>query len=113
MCVFRCFLSSQVPEITSEFPDIAQLNEKGMYKLTAPIIPSKFSPNGKYGKAVPMDSLTMSETACLKFARDYGITPYVLSNTKLRELTRYLISYRKKTIVSSKLPQREQVRSTF
>jgi hypothetical protein len=99
-------------EINSDFPEIAQVNEKGMFKPSSNALPSKFLPSGKYGKTPPADSFCMSELACLKFARDYGITPYVVSNTTLKEFVRELM-LRRKTIVSSKLPQREQVRSSF
>lgn len=57
----------------------------------------------------PADSIFMTESGCLRFARDYGILPYVLSVKQLREI--YRTVNRGKTIVSSRLPTRDMVYS--
>lgn len=96
----------KVPEVSLTFPDNAQASERGMHKLP-PLAPERC-----YGidaaKTQVIDSLIMSETGCLRFARDYGLTPYLLSTAQLREHFRAV--NRNKTIVSARLPTREQVR---
>eukprot|EP01039_Chlorochromonas_danica_P011436 gene11436-12786_t len=97
----------KVPEVSLTFPDNAQASERGMYKLP-PLAPERC-----YGvdaaKTQVIDSLIMSETGCLRFARDYGLTPYLLSTAQLREHFRAV--NRQKTIVSARLPTREQIAS--
>lgn len=84
------------------FPEAAQLNEKGMYKLP-PLAPDRFYTE----KYEAMDSLIVTEGGCLKFARDFGLTPYLLSSAQLRE--KFREANRGKIVVSSRLPTREQV----
>lgn len=86
------------------FPEVAQLNERGMYKLP-PLAPDRFYTD--VSKSQVMDSLIITEAGCLRFARDYGLTPYLLSSAQLREHFRSL--NRPKVIVSSRLPTREQI----
>ena len=53
------------------------------------------------------DSLFMTETGCLRFARDYGIVPYLITKSELRDL--YQKANHAKCFVSSRLPAREQI----
>jgi hypothetical protein len=76
-----------------------------LFKLP-PVAPQKFTPIGEYAKLNP-DSLILTETGFLRFARDYGFMPFVCPQAQLREF--YANSNRKKIIVSSRLPTREQM----
>ena len=53
------------------------------------------------------DSIFVTESGCLRFARDYGITPYVMSTKQIREI--YRTVNRTKLIVSSRLPTRDML----
>ncbi len=77
----------------------------GLFKLSS-VTPQKFRSEGEYGKANP-DSLIMTETALLRFARDYGLMPFVCSQTQIKEF--YQAANRRKVIISSRLPTREQL----
>lgn len=86
-------------------------NYIGMFKLP-PVAPTRFytdATNSSKSNAASMESLFMSETACLRFARDYGITPYLLTQAQLRDW--YRQTNRQKIIVSSRLPVRDQISS--
>ena len=56
-----------------------------------------------------MDSIFVSEIGCLRFTRDFGITPFLLTQAQIRDI--YRRTNRKKIIVSSRLPTRDQVSS--
>jgi hypothetical protein len=100
---FLCFL--QIPEINSHFPLSAQFNERGLFKLPS-VAPQKFTVDGEYGKINP-DSLIVTETAFLRFARDYGLMPFVCSQQQIRDF--FKSTNRAKCIVSSRLPTRSEL----
>lgn len=100
----------KIPEVNSAFPECAQLNERAMYKLaagTVNCIPQKLQPS-----VAPLqsDSWIMSENACQRFARDYGLTPHLLSSKQLKDMIRGI--NRQKLIISSRLPVRDQLNMT-
>ena len=55
------------------------------------------------------DSIFITELGCLRFARDYGITPYVASIKQIKE--HYRLTNRQKVIVSSRLPTRDMLQN--
>lgn len=77
----------------------------GLFKLPS-VAPQKFSVIGELAKIQP-DSLIVTETAFLRFARDYGIMPFICPQQQIREY--FQASNRAKTIISSRLPTREQL----
>jgi hypothetical protein len=82
-----------------------------MHKLP-PVAPARFfAVSGNKGSttATVADSIFISELGALRFARDFGIMPYLMSTSQIREVFRR--TNRKKVIISSRLPIREQVAS--
>eukprot|EP01032_Pedospumella_encystans_P019229 gene19229-21866_t len=67
------------------------------------------APASQLEPSAPADSIFMTELGCLRFARDYGITPYVSSLKQLREI--YKTVNRPKVIVSSRLPTRDMLQN--
>jgi hypothetical protein len=55
------------------------------------------------------DSIFMTESGTLRFARDYGLIPYVVSVRQIKEI--FASVNRPKLIVSSRLPTRDQLHS--
>lgn len=83
-----------------------------MFRLP-PVAPSHFyAHDASYNASTQKshtDSLFVSETGCLRFARDYGLSPYACSHAQVRAI--FQATHKKKLIVSSRLPTREQVQS--
>lgn len=102
----------KLPEVSLPFPAAAQLNERGMHKLPV-VAPEKHlnSASSQVYAGLTADSWILSESGWLRLCRDYAFSPYVFSNAQLREVYRSLVgrSAGRKTIVSSKLPSREQL----
>lgn len=110
--LWRVFLTyatdvvGKISEVTLSYPDAAQLNERGLFKLP-PVAPPRFYQDGAGQKTNLPESLVVNENGILRFARDYGLTPNVVTQAQVREIYRKI--NRNKTIISSRLPSREQV----
>jgi len=105
--LFRVFLTyahdavGKVPEITRTFPEAAQSNERGMFRLPAAC------PAFQIDHQPATDSIFITENGALRFARDYGLIPYVMSVRQIKDAYRKL--NRPKVIVSSRLPTRDML----
>jgi hypothetical protein len=75
-------------------------------KYQRSLVTNKLATSSRPALSLP-DSLFMTETGVLRFARDYGIVPHLVTKSELREL--YRQSNHTKCFVSSRLPVREQV----
>lgn len=119
--------TQKVPEITLSFPESAQMNERGLFHLPvgAPsrhfiMRSSKKNPETskisqlqqqeEFKHILPNnapDSLFITEAGIIRFAIDYAIVPHVITIKNLKTL--FKVINRPKTIVSSRLPTRDQV----
>eukprot|EP00601_Ochromonadales_sp_CCMP2298_P029316 CAMPEP_0173342112 /NCGR_PEP_ID=MMETSP1144-20121109/10001_1 /TAXON_ID=483371 /ORGANISM="non described non described, Strain CCMP2298" /LENGTH=477 /DNA_ID=CAMNT_0014288619 /DNA_START=491 /DNA_END=1921 /DNA_ORIENTATION=- len=105
--LYRVFLTyahdavGRVPEINREFPGTAQSNERGMFRLPAAC------PAHQVDQCPATDSVFVSEVGCMRFARDYGLIPYVMSVRQIKDA--YRSCNRSKVIVSGRLPTRDML----
>eukprot|EP01034_Spumella_vulgaris_P028215 gene28215-35034_t len=91
----------KIAEVNQIFPDNAQMNEKGLFRLP-PAAPARH-----LDQKVNVDSLILTDAGCIRFCRDYGIVSHLVTTKELRDIFRR--TNRNKTIISSRLPTREQV----
>eukprot|EP01038_Epipyxis_sp_PR26KG_P014897 gene14897-20034_t len=108
--LWRVFLTyatdalGKVTEINQPFPEAAQMNDRGLFKLPlgAPL-------RHQDSKPPTSDSLIMSELGCARFAADYGITSHLIGTKQLRDI--YRRTNRVKVIISSRLPTRDLIQT--
>jgi len=118
--LWKVFLSygtdalGKLSEISKVFPETAQSNEKGLFKLPQCAPEKHFNNNNKSinnnnntedKTNVASDSIIITESGCVKFAMDYGIMPYLLTSKQLKEIFKQV--NKQKVIVSSRLPSRD------
>jgi hypothetical protein len=108
--LWRVFLSyaqdavGKVPDINDPFPENAQFNEMGIFKLPH-AAPSRHRDNVG-GHNSPVNSIFITESGCARFAGDYGLTPHLMSSSQLRSLYKNINirMAKNKTILSNRLP---------
>jgi len=84
-------------ELTLAFPEIAQVNEKGMFGLM---------PGFPFHSKLKSETLYVSESALIRFCTDYALCPHILTKAELRKI--YAEVNRPKNLVTSKYSTRDQ-----